>query len=107
MVKVLEVFIGEGVWISGDMHSGTNNVKIKIHKYFSLTLNIVTKKSKKSGPGVIFADSTRKRIFRQNRDLGKGRESQARGNRDLGKGRDRLPQGSSVGGAGREILRIN
>ena len=74
MVKVLEVFIREGGWISGDMHSGTNNVKIKIHKYFSLTVNIVTKKSKKSGIGVIFADSTRKRIFRQNRDLGKGRD---------------------------------
>jgi hypothetical protein len=31
MVKVLEVFIREGVRISVDMHSGTNNVKIKIH----------------------------------------------------------------------------
>jgi hypothetical protein len=30
------------------MHSGTNNVKIKIHTYFSLTVNIVTKKSKVS-----------------------------------------------------------
>ena len=31
MVKVLEVFIREGVRISVDMQSGTNNVKIKIH----------------------------------------------------------------------------
>ena len=28
------------------MHSRTNKVKIKIHQYFSLTVNIVTKKSK-------------------------------------------------------------
>ena len=48
MVKVLEVFIREGGWISGDMHSRTNKVKIKIHTYFSLTVNIVTKKSKVS-----------------------------------------------------------
>ena len=45
-VKVLEVLFGRGSRISGDMHSRTNKVKIKIHQYFSLTVNIVTKKSK-------------------------------------------------------------
>ena len=59
MVKVLEVFIRKGVWISGDIHSGTNNVKIKIHKYFSLTVNIVTKKSKKMGVRLFFWSATR------------------------------------------------
>ncbi len=59
MVKVLEVFIREGGWISGDMHSRTNKVKIKIHTYFSLTVNIVTKKTKKMGVRLFFCSATR------------------------------------------------
>ncbi len=46
-VKVLEVFIREGTWITGDKHSGTHTARKQVSDCFSRTVNIVTKKNKK------------------------------------------------------------
>ncbi len=53
-VKVLEVFIREGAWITGDKHSGTNTARKQVSDCFSRTGNIVTKKNKKNGRALIF-----------------------------------------------------
>jgi hypothetical protein len=47
MVKVLEVFIRKATWITGDKHRGTNTTIKQVFDYFSRTVNIVTKKTKK------------------------------------------------------------
>ena len=53
-VKILEVFIREGVWITGDKHSGTNTAKIEVSDCFSRTVNIVTKKNQKMAVRLFF-----------------------------------------------------